>query len=251
MNLGDLCADAFRYVMDADIGYVNGGGLREALHAGDITFNDLLNVFPFNNQVVLAEVSGQTIKDMLELTMMNWPVEDSSFPHMSGLTFSVNTNIPSSVMLNEQEEFCGVSGQYRVYNIKVFDNETQIYEPLKLTDTYTLASQNYFILEYGSGMTMFEEAKILKNDGMLDVKLFEQYVVESLNGVIGQQYKDTTPNITFTEGELSSSNDMDSTLWIIGVAAGLIILLLVILILKRIKTTRCSSSHSAEDIDVS
>lgn len=36
-NLGDLCADAFREVMGADIGYVNGGGLRAPIAKGDVT----------------------------------------------------------------------------------------------------------------------------------------------------------------------------------------------------------------------
>lgn len=209
-NLGDLCADAFRYVTDAEIGYINGGGLRADIPMGDITFNDVLSVFPFNNQVVLAEVTGQTIKDMLELAMISWPLEDGSFPHVSGLTFSVNTSIPSSVMLSEQEEFIGVSGPYRVYDIKVFNPETKEYEPLGLTETYTFASHNYCILEYGSGMTMFKDAKILQNDGILDVEVLERYIVENLNGLVGEQYRDTTPNITFTEGEISTSDDTDT-----------------------------------------
>ena len=69
-NLGDLCADAFRYYVDADVGYMNGGGIRADIPSGDITLNTLLNVLPFNNTVVLAEISGQTMKDMLEMVVM-------------------------------------------------------------------------------------------------------------------------------------------------------------------------------------
>ena len=60
-NLGDLLAEAFRSAVDADIGYINGGSLRADILTGEITFNDLLNVLPFNNTIVLAEVNGQTI----------------------------------------------------------------------------------------------------------------------------------------------------------------------------------------------
>lgn len=37
-NLGDLCADAYRWALDADIGLVNGGGIRADIAAGDITY---------------------------------------------------------------------------------------------------------------------------------------------------------------------------------------------------------------------
>lgn len=197
-NLGDLCAEAVRSVVGADIGYMNGGGLRAEIAAGDITFNDLLSVFPFNNTIVLAEISGQTIKDMMEMAVMMWPEEDGSFPHLSGIAFSVNTDIPSSVVVNELEEFVCVDGPYRVYDIKVRNQESGEYEPIDLNGKYTISSSNYFLLEQGSGMEMLENAVILQNEGLLDVEALERYVVEELKGVVGAAYKDVQPNITFT-----------------------------------------------------
>ena len=198
-NLGNLCAEAMRSLVNADIGYVNGGGLRSNISAGDVTFNDLLNVFPFNNTVVLAQISGQDIKDMLEMAMMKWPNENGSFPHLAGIKFSFNTQISSSVIINELEEFQGVSGEYRVYDIKIFDRETGTYEPIILNKEYTIAAANYYLLDYGSGMTMLKNVKILSNDGMLDVEALEQYIVQELNGKIGQEYADVETNITFVK----------------------------------------------------
>lgn len=198
-NLGDLCAEAMRSSVDADIGYVNGGGIRSNISVGDVTFNDLLAVFPFNNTVVLAQISGQDIKDMLEMAIMKWPSEDGCFPHLAGITFSVNTSIPSSVLTNELEEFQGVEGEYRVYDIKIFNRETQTYEPIILDKKYTIAAANYYLLDCGSGMTMFENVEILRNDGMLDVEALERYIVEELNGNIGQEYANVKNNIAFTE----------------------------------------------------
>ena len=198
-NLGNLCAEAIRSLVNADIGYVNGGGLRSNISAGDVTFNDLLNVFPFNNTVVLAQISGQDIKDMLEMAMMKWPNENGSFPHLAGIKFSLNTQISSSVVINELEEFQGVSGEYRVYDIKIFNRETETYEPIILNKEYTIAAANYYLLDYGSGMTMLKNVKILSNDGMLDVEALEQYIVQELNGKIGQEYADVETNITFVK----------------------------------------------------
>lgn len=218
-NLGDLIADSFRYAMDADIGYVNGGGLRADILKGDITSNALVNALPFNNTLVLGEISGQTFKDMMETALMVWPAENGAFPHVSGVTFSVNTAISSSVKLNEFDEFASVDGEYRVYDIKVYNNETQKYEPIDLNKTYTIAAANYYLLDFGSGMKMLENVKILKNDGMLDVEAFESYIAEKLGGKVGQEYAKTKANITFTDGVVvdaqeeiqTPDNDMPQT----------------------------------------
>lgn len=209
-NLGDLCADAFRYAVGADIGYINGGNLRADILSGDITFNNMLNVLPFNNSIVLSEVSGQTIKDMLEMTMMYYPGEGGAFPHLSGMTFSFNTSIPSSVVLDEYEDFAGVSGQYRVYNIKVLNRENGAYEPLDLGKTYTIAATNYYLLEYGSGLKMLENSKILQNDGLLDVEALESYITNELGGTVGQDYAETKVNIAFTDGEIIDDTEKDN-----------------------------------------
>jgi len=168
----------------------------------DVTFNDVLSVFPFNNQVVLAEVKGQALRDFLELAVKYWPTESGAFPHLSGITFSVNTAIESAAVVDENWVFTGINGQYRVYNIKVLNRESGGYEPLDLNKTYSIASDSYHLLECGDGMSMFENAKILQNDGMLDVELLEKYITENLGGVIGEAYAEVKTNITFTEGKI-------------------------------------------------
>ena len=203
-NLGNLCSDALRLVTGADISFVNGGGLRAPMAAGDISFNDLFSVFPFNNQIVTAEVTGQILIDMLEMGVMNYPEEDGSFPHVSGVTFSVDTSIDSSVKVDKNGFFTEVNGGYRVYNVRVLDKETGTYLPLDLDGKYVLAGFNYFLLDYGGGMTMFKEAKILDAEGTLDVELLENYVVDYLGGVIDERYAEVENRITFTDGRLDS-----------------------------------------------
>ena len=200
-NMGNFCADAYRIVTGADIGYVNGGGVRASMPSGDLTFNDILNVYPFNNQVVVCKIKGQDIKNMLEFATSLYPEENGSFPHVSGIKFSVDVSIESSATQDENECFTGVSGEYRVYDIMILNSESGAYEPINLEKSYTLASHNYMILEQGSGMSMFKDAEIVTNDGMLDVELLEKYITENLGGHIGEQYKTTDERITFTEGK--------------------------------------------------
>lgn len=195
-NIGNLYADAMRSVLGADIGYVNGGGLRAEIDAGDVTFNDILNFIPFNNMPMLAEVSGQVIKDLLEMTTMSWPEENGSFPHVSGITFSVDATVPSSIVMDENELFICVDGPYRVRDIKVLNRESGEYEPLDTEKKYTLAALDYYIMEGGGGLTMLEEAVVLRDDGVLDVELLETYITEQLGGVIGKEYEQVKRHIT-------------------------------------------------------
>ena len=206
-NLGNFCSDALRVMTGADMSFVNGGGLRAPMESGDITFNDIFSVFPFNNQIVTAEISGQILIDFLEMAVMNYPEEDGSFPHMSGVTFSVNKSIPTSVKVDENGFFEKVDGAYRVYNVKVLDKISGEYKALDPNGKYILAGFNYFIIDFGGGMTMFKDAKILDAEGTMDVELLENYIVEHLGGVIGEEYAEVKPNISFTDGVITETPD--------------------------------------------
>ncbi len=200
-NLGNLCADAYRYVSGANISYINGGGIRKDIKAGDVTFNDILNVFPFNDQLVVCEITGAKLLDMLEFTMSSYPNENGAFPHVSGIIFSFNTSISSSVVKDANGVFAGVDGEYRVYDVKVWNDATLRYEDLDLAGTYTFASHDYLIIEQGSGMSMFEDVKIIQQNGFLDVEILEKYIVENLNRHIGEDYSILKKHINFTDGK--------------------------------------------------
>ena len=242
-NIGMLCAEALRYAVGADVGYLNGGGLRADILKGDITYNDLLNLLPFNNTVVLAELIGQTLKDMMEMAMSVWPDENGAFPHLAGITFSVNTAIKSSVVLDELEEFAGVSGEYRVYDIKVYNRETEKYEPLDPEKTYTIAASNFYLIEHGSGMKMLENAKVIQDEGILDVEALERYINEKLGGVVGEEYGNVKSNITFTDGfveitELPTAEKMPTVLIICICVAAVAVVLVAAVIIKRSKAKK-------------
>ena len=181
-NLGDLCADAYRYQLGADIGLMNGGGVRDSIAAGTITYNDTLKVFPFGNMGCVVEATGQQIKDTLEMASKDCPTENGGFLQVSGLTYTVDTSIPSSVKVDEKGNFQGVSGAYRVTDIKVGE------EPLDVNKTYTVASHNYMLKSGGDGMVMFNGSKVVKDDVMVDVDVLSSYISEKLGGVVGEEY---------------------------------------------------------------
>lgn len=183
-NLGDLAADAYRYVLGADIGVSNGGGIRASIAAGDITYNDALTVFPFGNMGCVAEATGQQIKDALEMSARNCPEENGGFLQVSGLTYTIDTTIPSSVTLDEKGNFTDVSGTYRVKDIMVGD------QPLDVNKTYTIASHNYMLKSGGDGLVMFIGCNILKDEVISDMDLLSQYIRENLGGNVGADYAD-------------------------------------------------------------
>jgi hypothetical protein len=101
-NLGDLAADAYRDLTGADIAVVNGGGIRANIAAGDITYGDIIAVHPYGNSACLVEATGQEILDMLEMGSRNTPAENGGFLQVSGLTYEIDTYIPSSVTLDDK-----------------------------------------------------------------------------------------------------------------------------------------------------
>ena len=181
-NLGDLCADAYRYVSGADIAFVNGGGIRVSIKEGDITLNDILKVHPFGNALCVCEATGQQILDALEFGAKDVPGEFGGFLQVSGLTYEIHTSVPSSVKLDEKGLFAGVEGEYRVKNVMVGD------EPLDLEKTYTLASHNYMLQGQGDGYTIFEDNVYTQESVMLDNQVLITYITEGLNGVVGAEY---------------------------------------------------------------
>lgn len=178
-NLGDLCADAYRIIMGADIGFANGGGVRVDVKKGDISYGDIINVNPFGNSICMIEASGQKILDALEMGALSVGVsENGGFLQVSGLTYEIDTTIESTVECNERDEFVRVKGEYRVKNVKVAG------QPLDVNKTYKLAANNYMLKNGGDGFTMFMDCNILKDEVLLDNETLIMYISDNLNGHI-------------------------------------------------------------------
>ncbi len=183
-NLGDLVADAYRWALGADVGLANGGGVRADVDAGELTYQDLLSVQPYGNELCLVEATGQEILDALELGAHLYPESSGGFLQVSGVTFTIDASIPSSVKLSEQGAFLGVDGPYRVTDVKIGGKD------LKLDQVYTVSSHNYLIKSGGDGFTMFQDNTLLKDCVILDNQALINYVVDELGGQVGDAYLD-------------------------------------------------------------
>lgn len=183
-NLGDLCADAYRAKTKADIALINGGGVRANISAGDITYGNMIDVQPFGNSLCIVKATGQQILDCLEMGAMYAPEENGGFMQVSGLTYEVDTYIPSSVVTDENGNFTGVDGEYRVKNVVIAG------EPLDPDRTYTVASHNYLLLSGGDGMSMFKDCDVVAKEISLDNQALIDFITEDLGGTVGEEYSD-------------------------------------------------------------
>ena len=188
-NLGDLCADAYRAMGETDIAFVNGGGVRDTIPAGDVTYGQIIKVHPFGNALCTVEVTGQEILDALEFSVCNLPGESGGFLHVSGLKFTVDMNVDSTVVKTEKKEFVEVAGERRIKDVEVLQ-EDGTYAPIDPNKTYTLASHNYMLRDEGDGYTMFSDNNFLSEDVMLDNQVLINYIVDKLGGSVGSDYVD-------------------------------------------------------------
>lgn len=183
-NLGDLCADAYRAMSGADVAFVNGGGIRKDIAAGDITYGDIIAVHPFGNMLCVVEATGQEILDALELSASKLPAEYGGFLHVSGLRYTIDLQVPSSVKLDENGLFASVDGERRVKDVMVGD------APLDPAKTYTVSSHNYLLRNGGDGYTMFMDNPLLQDSVMIDNQVLINYIVDVLGGTVGDAYAD-------------------------------------------------------------
>ena len=181
-NLGDFVADAFRASVHADVALVNGGGFREPISTGKVTYKTLAALFPFTNNLVVRSVTGQQLLDALEMGAAKYPEESGGFFHVSGLTYTIDARVPSSVVQNEQGGFVRVDGAYRVKDVMVGG------VPLDLTEDYTVVSNSYIMRNGGNGMTMFDGTPLLRDTAFSDIDAIADYVKEQ-GGVVGKGYE--------------------------------------------------------------
>ncbi|MGN7851970.1 5'-nucleotidase C-terminal domain-containing protein [Exiguobacterium sp. 22311] len=143
--LGNLITDgmlkkAKEYNKDTVIAMQNGGGIRAAIDAGPLTVGEVLTTLPFGNTLATAKMTGEEIKNLLEISVGIAPKENGGFLHVSGMKFEYD----STKAVGE-----------RVTKMEVNNNGTfEVIDPAK---TYVIAT-NAFTAKGGDGLTPFETA---------------------------------------------------------------------------------------------
>ena len=202
--IGDLCADAYRAVADTDIAFVNGGGIRATIKKGDITTANMISVHPYGNALCSCYATGAEILDALEHSVVNTAAtaasdgkavgESGGFLQVSGIKFTVDTSIPSSVKKDDKGLFVAVEGERRVKDVFVEENGEWV--PIDPEKTYTVACHNYLLQDMGDGYTMFTDNVYILDKVLIDNQVIINYICDFLGGNVGSEYAEPQGRIT-------------------------------------------------------
>jgi 2',3'-cyclic-nucleotide 2'-phosphodiesterase (5'-nucleotidase family) len=160
-----------------------GGTIRADIPKGEFTKGDVMSVMPFNEDLCVAEVTGQQILDALEWGVHKMPNDFGGFMQVSGMSYEIDMSVPDSCTADANGLFSGVEGERRVKNVMIGD------KPVDPAGTYTLASDSYHLKEQGDGLTMFSEEDVVRTV-MIDNEAVMKYIEETLGGVVGEEYAD-------------------------------------------------------------
>ena len=161
-NMGNLIADVMRQVSGADIAIQNSGALRADIDVGPITLEEIFSAFPFNDYVLVLELTGEVIWKALEHSVGD-ETGGWAFPQVSGISFVFDPALP-----------CGD----RIVDVTIGG------EPLDLDRTYLVAT-SCFLATGGDGYWMFEEARVVLHMGQLLRDAVAAYVRE--RGIIAPE----------------------------------------------------------------
>jgi 5'-nucleotidase len=104
-ELGDLLTDGFRAAMKADVAFVNSGGIRGDLRAGDLNYGDIFEMCPFDNYPALVELTGAQLVEVLRTTTHG----DRGFLQTSGLHYTVDATKDAAKPAAERNRLVSVT----------------------------------------------------------------------------------------------------------------------------------------------
>lgn len=135
--LGNWITDAMRWKTGVDIALQNSGGIRSDILAGPITIADIHAISPFNNTLVVFEMTGEEVKKCLELDVeRGW-----DRLQVSGIKYS---HFPKDAKPQGQRvEYIEVGGEVLVRNGEVLLPD-RIYTVSTNDYVFNLAKEKYF-----------------------------------------------------------------------------------------------------------
>ncbi len=146
--MGDLVADVMREASRATFAFTNPGGLRAPIDSGPITYSEVYAVIPFDNTIVIEEMTGEEVIRLLEQA-----AEDGGFLHPSGLSFTQDMTRPPGSRIT----VAAMTGGFPI-----------------IGDTKYPVAVNDFMAQGGDGLSMLvdrpgaKESGIRLRDALLD-----------------------------------------------------------------------------------
>ncbi|KAJ2760797.1 hypothetical protein H4S06_001546 [Coemansia sp. BCRC 34490] len=92
-NIGSFTGDLMRLCyagsVGVEIGLLCGGAIRsdKVYREGAVRMRDIMEMFPFEDPVVVVRLTGDQIRRALENGVSKWPAQEGRFPQVSGIRF--------------------------------------------------------------------------------------------------------------------------------------------------------------------
>eukprot|EP01028_Stygiella_incarcerata_P002389 TRINITY_DN14461_c0_g1_i1.p1 TRINITY_DN14461_c0_g1~~TRINITY_DN14461_c0_g1_i1.p1 ORF type:complete len:599 (-),score=148.68 TRINITY_DN14461_c0_g1_i1:24-1820(-) len=205
--IGNMAADAYRWFAsqrspDCSIAVINGGGIRASFQRGNVSYGDVLTVFPFSDSVLSFVINGTILQKILELSASR--IGHGGMLQISGLQI-VYDDKPSLV------------------SAKVLIGESE-WEPIDPSRRYRMAATE-FLMEGGDGYSiMGDNAEEIEDYG------------ETSGDIIADFFREWSPLHPTVEGRIThvpasptdnGKNDDDDGSFTIAVISIVSVLILI------------------------
>ncbi|EJC1544808.1 bifunctional UDP-sugar hydrolase/5'-nucleotidase [Salmonella enterica subsp. enterica serovar Montevideo] len=150
-NMGRVILAAQIARTGADFGVMSGGGIRDSIEAGDITYKSVLKVQPFGNIVVYADMSGKEVVDYLTAVAQMKP-DSGAYPQFANVSF--------------------VAKEGKLTDLKIKG------EPVDPAKTYRMATLS-FNATGGDGYPRIDNKPGYVNNGFIDAEVLKEFIQQN------------------------------------------------------------------------
>ena len=147
-NLARVMLAAQRERVDADFAVMSGGGVRDSIESGDITYKNVLKVQPFGNTLVHVDMKGSEVEQYLAV-VANMKPDSGAYAQFANVSLVADGKGVSEVKINGQ--------------------------PLQADKTYRMATLNFNALG-GDGYPKLDGLPSYVNTGFIDAEVLKQYI---------------------------------------------------------------------------
>lgn len=150
-NMGRVILAAQIARTGADFCVMSGGGIRDSIEAGDITYKSVLKVQPFGNIVVYADMSGKEVVDYLTAVAQMKP-DSGAYPQFANVSF--------------------VAKEGKLTELKIKG------EPVDPAKTYRMATLS-FNATGGDGYPRIDNKPGYVNTGFIDAEVLKEFIQQN------------------------------------------------------------------------
>ncbi|ELU2958568.1 bifunctional UDP-sugar hydrolase/5'-nucleotidase [Salmonella enterica] len=150
-NMGRVILAAQIARTGSDFGVMSGGGIRDSIEAGDITYKSVLKVQPFGNIVVYADMSGKEVVDYLTAVAQMKP-DSGAYPQFANVSF--------------------VAKEGKLTDLKIKG------EPVDPAKTYRMATLS-FNATGGDGYPRIDNKPGYVNTGFIDAEVLKEFIQQN------------------------------------------------------------------------